>query len=41
MKFEEKNFSNSDIVTFSSYDYDQEKNEKHLNTNAKIQLGTV
>ena len=37
--FEGKTFSNYDIVTLVSHDYDKEK--KDLNKNAKIQLGTV
>ena len=39
LTFEGKTFSNYDIVTLVSHDYDKEK--KDLNKNAKIQLGTV
>ena len=42
LKFEEKTFSNYDIVTLSFQDYDKVKTKtKNINTNAKLQLGTV
>ena len=40
LTFEGKTFSNYDIVTLLSPDYDKAK-KKDLNKNAKIQLGTV